>query len=442
MIAPGLIIAAPSSGSGKTTVTLGVLRALRRRGLRVAAAKSGPDYIDPAFHAAASGRPALNLDAWAMRPQTLAGLAAALARDADLVVCEGAMGLFDGVDAQGTGSCADLAARTGWPVALVVDVRAMAASAGALIAGFAGHRQDVHVAGVIFNGVGSPAHAALVGAAAAAACPGVVRLGALARDRRLSLPGRHLGLVQAREHDSLDAFIEAAADRVSGAIDIDALAKLARPWAGTHDAPADIAPVPPLGQRIAVARDDAFAFAYPATLGGWRRRGAELRFFSPLADEAPAADADAVFLPGGYPELHAGRLAAGARFIEGLRRAARRGATVYGECGGYMVLGEALTDAEGNDHAMAGLLPVRTSFAARRLALGYRTVRLRGDSALGAAGTHYRGHEFHYATLAHAEPGAIPLFDAADARGAALGEVGQRVGSVYGSFIHLVDESS
>jgi cobyrinic acid a,c-diamide synthase len=195
-----------------------------------------------------------------------------------------------------------------------------------------------------------------------------------------------------------------------------------------------------LGRHIAVARDDAFVFAYPAVLDGWRRLGAVLSFFAPLADQAPDPAADAVYLPGGYPELHAGRLAACERFLAGLRQAAGRGAVVYGECGGYMVLGETLTDADGRTHPMAGLLPLATSFAERRLHLGYRAVRLLAQGPLGCAGAPFRGHEFHYATIL-CEGDAEALFAVADSCGADFGAAGLRRGSVMGSFIHLIDRA-
>ncbi len=431
MSLPGLIIAAPASGSGKTTITVGLIAALRARGLDVAPAKAGPDFIDPGFHAAAAGRPSINLDPWAMRPATLA--AAVHALRGDIALCEGAMGLFDGIDAHGTASTADLAARLGWPVVLVVDARGQAASVAALVEGFARHRADVQVAGVILNRVGSARHATLLQAALARVAE-VSVLGAVLRDEALVVPERHLGLVPAGESDAA-AFVAAAAARVAAAIERDAREALARPARLAGDDASG--GVPPPGQRIAVARDDAFVFAYPAMLASWRARGAALSFFSPLADEAPAADADAVFLPGGYPELHAGRLAAAARFLGGLRDAASR-ATVYGECGGYMVLGEGLVDAAGARHAMAGLLPLETSFASRRLHLGYRTATLATDTALGPAGTVFRGHEFHYSQVV-AERGADALFQAADAGGQALGPAGLRRGSVMGSFIHVVD---
>jgi cobyrinic acid a,c-diamide synthase len=437
LIPPGLIIAAPASGSGKTLVTLGLLGAYAARGLAVAAAKVGPDYIDPAFHAAACGRPGISLDGWAMRDGTLNAAIAGLAA-ADLVVCEGVMGLLDGADVptgSPDGSTADIAALTGWPVVLVVDSRGMAASAAAVVAGFARARPDIRVAAAIFNRVGGERHRRMIVRALAALCPEVVPLGFLPPDAALALPSRHLGLVQACEHPELAAFLAAAARLVAAHVDLDALAALARP-ARTGPATADPS-LPPPGGRIAVASDAAFAFAYPAVLEGWRRAGAELAPFSPLAGQAPEADCDAVYLPGGYPELHAGRLAANAGFLAGLAAAAGRGAAILGECGGYMVLGRGLVDAAGSRHAMAGLLPVETSFATRRLQLGYRRAVLLADGPLGRAGQAFRGHEFHFATIA-AEAGDR-LFAVTDSAGTTLPDAGCRAGRVVGSFVHLID---
>jgi cobyrinic acid a,c-diamide synthase len=438
MSAPGVVIAAPGSGAGKTTVTLGLVRALRRRGRAVASFKVGPDYIDPRFHARASGRPCLNLDPWAMRLETLAGLADRVAADVDLVVGEGVMGLFDGAR-DGRGSTAELASLFDLPVVLVVDAGGMGASAAALVEGFTRYRDDVEVAAVIFNRVRSAAHAEVLRRACDDRFAQPV-LGCLPQDERLRLPERHLGLVQADEHPALDAFLEQAAERVAAEVDLDRLARIARPFGlGLYGPPAR--PLRPLGQRIAVACDLAFAFAYEATLAGWRIAGAEVLPFSPLADQPPDPSADAVFLPGGYPELHAGRLAASAAFLAGLQARAAAGAFVYGECGGFMALGEALIDREGAPHAMAGLLPLTTSFKSPRLHLGYRRLRLLEASTLGQAGTTFRGHEFHYAALL-AQGEGEPLFEAADATGHHLGHHGARRANVAGSFIHLIDRTS
>lgn len=439
----GLVIAAPASGSGKTVLTLGVLRALCRAGTAAAGAKAGPDYIDPGFLAAASGRPAPNLDLWAMRAETVAALLGGLSASAELVLCEGVMGLFDGAG-DGTGSTADLAALTGWPVVLVVDVRAQGASAAATVLGFAGFRPDVHVAGVVFNRVAGAGHEKVLRAAMPKRLPAIAVLGSLPRDDSLSLPERHLGLVQAGEHERLEAFLERAADAVAERVDLKALTRLARPARIAAALPgAEPAgpprPIPPLGQRVAVARDAAFAFAYPSVLEGWRAAGAELSFFSPLAGEGPDPEAHAVYLPGGYPELHAARIAAGG-FLHKLRAAAANGTAVYGECGGYMVLGTGLEDADGRRHEMAGLLPLETSFARRRLSLGYRRARLAASGPLGEAGAPYRGHEFHYARVLREGPGEA-LFHAQDANGRDLGPAGLASGPVMGSFVHLIDRA-
>jgi cobyrinic acid a,c-diamide synthase len=432
----GLIVAAPASGSGKTLVTAGLLRLLRDRGLRVAAAKAGPDYIDPTFHALAGGRSCINLDLWAMRPATLAGLVSELEETADIVLCEGVMGLFDGTGPDGEdGSTAALARATGWPVVLVVDARHQGASAAALVGGFARHDPALPLAGIIFNRVAGARHQALLAAAMARHVPEVALLGALPQDRSLALPERHLGLVPAAEAASAEAIIARAAAAIAAHIEVDRLLTLARL---SMLATAPSVPLPPLGSRIAVAHDDAFRFAYPAVLEGWRRQGAELSFFSPLADQTPKAVADAVYLPGGYPELHAARLAGGEQFLTGLRHAAAAGAVIYGECGGYMVLGETLADGDGRVHRMAGLLPLATSFAERRLHLGYRAATLLGDGPLGAAGETFRGHEFHYATILSTGD-AAPLFALRDASDGGLGMAGLRRGPVCGSFIHLID---
>ncbi len=426
----GLVISAPASGTGKTSVTLGLLAAMRRRGLEPVSAKSGPDYIDPAFHAAATGKPCMTLDPWAMSPTQLR--ARAMRQRGSHLVVEGAMGLFDGApepeDPLGTGSTGDTAAALGLPVVLVMDVSRMGQGAAAVAAGVAGFREDVHVAGVILNRLGSARHEAVVRGAVETVLP---VLGALPRRDDLALPSRHLGLVQAGERGDLAAFIDRAAEWVEDGCDIEAIFADAAVLHGPVEPPAHLEPP---GQRVAVARDVAFGFAYPHLLDDWRALGAEVSFFSPLADEGPAEAADAVFLPGGYPELHAGRLAAAAAFRAGLERAAARGALIYGECGGYMVLGEGLVDADGVSHKMLGLLGLETSFAERRRHLGYR--RLAPLGGLPWRGV-LRGHEFHYATTLREE--GEPLFLAHDAEGADLGACGLRRGRVMGSFAHVID---
>lgn len=442
--ARGLIIAAASSGSGKTTVTLALLALLKRKGVAVASCKIGPDYIDPAFHARATGRPCFNLDSWAMRPATLSRLVVHAARDAELLIVEGVMGLFDGAATESSrgdallapGSTAEIAAITRLPVVLVLRAKGIGATAAALLQGLKNHHRDVGVAGVIFNEVGSERHRAMLAEAAARAQ--LPALGFLPAFDDIALPSRHLGLVQATEHADFERYLDRLCSSLAPHLDLSALGALARTPDVADAPPAAI--IRPLGQRIAVARDVAFGFAYAATLLGWRDAGAEVLPFSPLADEAPDPAADAIFLPGGYPELHAGRLAANRTFLDGLRAAARRGAVIYGECGGYMVLGEDLIDAHGARHAMAGLLPVVTSFAERKLHLGYREGTLLTDGPLGAAGRSFRGHEFHYASVV-SEGAVESLFAVRDAACRDLGSQGRRQGSVSGSFLHLIDEA-
>ncbi|MCG6902200.1 MAG: cobyrinate a,c-diamide synthase [Rhodobacter sp.] len=418
---PGLILAAPASGSGKTTLTLGLIRALKRRGVRVRGAKSGPDYIDPRFHQAACGLPCMNLDAWAMSPARIRALAAT----DDLLLIEGAMGLFDGAPPDGKGATADLARILGLPVVLIVDAARMAQSVAPLVAGFAAHDPGVHVAGVILNRIGSERHEVMLRNALAGM--DIPVLGALPRQSGLTHPSRHLGLVQAQERTDLEPFLECVADAVARHIDLDALTALSAPLpAGGVETI-----VPPPAQRIAVAQDAAFAFAYPHQLEDWRKAGAEILPFSPLADDA-VPDSDLIFLPGGYPELHAGRLAESNVFMQSIRIASQH-IVIYGECGGYMALGQALTDAGGVTHEMAGLLPLHTSFETPRLHLGYRNLMPFGGPFSGPQ----KGHEFHYASTLKAE--GAPLFAATDAGGAQLAPMGLRAGRVSGSFAHIID---
>jgi cobyrinic acid a,c-diamide synthase len=433
---PGLMIAAPRSGSGKTTLTLGLLRAFRRAGVAAGSAKCGPDYIDPPFHRAASGRPSVNLDSWAMPPALLGELAAQTGIGCDLIICEALMGLFDGVPgpAGRTGSSADVAAALGWPVLLVLDVSGQSQSAAAVVKGCATYDSRITIAGVVLNRVGSQRHVRL--ATEAIEAIGIPVVGALPRSDGIALPERHLGLVQANETSDLEVRLEQMAAFVTEHTKIDSIRALASRGpvasAGVTSHPA----VQPPGQRIAIARDAVFSFLYPHLLQGWRAAGAEIRFFSPLAGEGPDDDCEACWLPGGYPELHAGRLAASHGFFERLRLFAET-RPVHGECGGYMVLGTSLTDSGGVIHPMGGLLGVSTSFARRKLHLGYRNARLIHDSCLGPAGTQLRGHEFHYAsveTLGEDAPFAL----VSDAYGAEPVPAGSKRGLVSGSFFHVI----
>jgi cobyrinic acid a,c-diamide synthase len=431
LLADGLIIAAPRSGSGKTLLTLGLVAALRARGLAVAPAKTGPDYIDTAILSRVAGRAAVNLDPWAMAPARLRQLAAAHAATAELLLVEGVMGLFDGA-ADGRGSTGDLADLLDLPVVLVVDAERQSQSIAPLVAGFANWRKGVRIAGVIINRVGSMRHERMLRAALVET--GIPVLGVLPRRDALLIPERHLGLVLPDEIAAFDEVVAAASEAVSEFIDLPALLAIAAPVAGATGPQSGR--LPPLGQHIAIARDAAFAFLYPHWLTDWQAQGAQLSFFSPLGDEPPTADADAVFLPGGYPELHAATLANAARFKAGLAAAATRGALLYGECGGFMVLGESLTDKAGVTHAMAGLLPVATRIDRPKRTLGYR--RLVHASPLPWPERLY-GHEFHYSAARQSR--LPPLFAATDALGEALPPMGARIGNVMGSYAHVIDAS-
>ncbi len=429
----GFLIAAPKSGSGKTTLALGLMRALRRSGVQVAAVKSGPDYIDPAFHTAATGRPSFNIDTWAMTPDMAQYLAAIGAKDTTFLIAEGSMGLFDGVPAAAgrSGASADTAALLGLPVLLVLDVTGQAQSAAALVLGYMRYDPRITIGGVVLNRVGSERHIRLAKSAIEAL--GVPVLGALPKSDSVGLPERHLGLVQAGETTDLEVRLEALADFVTAHVDLAAVQNMARELTLS---PLISRGMMPPGQRIALAQDAAFSFIYPHLLQGWRAQGAEIVAFSPLADERPDDSCDFCWLPGGYPELHAGVLSGAETFRAGLRAFAQtRG--VHGECGGYMALGQSLTDAKGHVHTMTGLLSVETSFAKRKMNLGYRAASLVADCGLGLKGTQFKGHEFHYAIVT--SQGADAAFATTqDVYGSAPVPAGSQRGHVTGSFFHLI----
>jgi len=425
--AKGLLIAAPGSGSGKTLFTLGLAAALRQKGQKVAPAKTGPDYIDTAFLAKAAGKEAINLDPWAMSKSQLRARAAEHATNGGLLLIEGVMGLFDAA-ADGFGSSADLAVILGLPVILVVDAGRQSHSIAALVSGFVNWRKDVKIAGIVLNNVGSDRHEMLLRLALESLAVPV--LGAIARHIELKLPERHLGLVLPGEIEKASAFIARAAEMIASHCDLEQICALAAPVA----AAASSQRLVPLGQNIAIAKDTAFAFLYQHWLNDWRDMGAGISFFSPLADQAPAETSDAVFLPGGYPELHGEQLAASTNFFAGLKAARDRGALIYGECGGFMVLGQSLRDKKGNTHKMAALLPHQTRIDRPRLVLGYR--HLRHNSPL-PWGKNLRGHEFHYSN--GTADGMAPLFAASDALGNELAPMGVVSGRVMGSYVHVID---
>lgn len=399
---PRLLLAAPMSGSGKTTITAGLIAALAARGLVIAPFKCGPDYIDPSYHALAAGRPCHNLDAWLVPEMQIPGILARRSAGADLALIEGVMGLFDGYAGDDdTGSSAHIARLTQTPVVIVLDVRAMARTAAALVAGLRDFDPRVHVAGVICNRVGSTRHAQMLTRAIEDAT-GLSVLGALSREEAITLPERHLGLVPTAEPGRWQAWLGEVRARVEAGVDLDRLLELANtaPILSEGQATAWCPPAPaprPLPPVIAVARDEVFSFLYEENLDLLRDAGAEIAFFSPLRDAALPAGTGALYLGGGFPQLYATQLSANASIFAAIRATAAHGLPIYAECGGLMYLTEAVVDAEGVAHPMLGLLPGH-SVMTPRLTLGYRTVRAVADSWLWRAGETVRGHEFHYST--------------------------------------------
>ncbi|MEI6180310.1 MAG: cobyrinate a,c-diamide synthase [Chloroflexales bacterium] len=401
---PRLLLAAPMSGSGKTTITVGLIAAFTARGCHVAPFKCGPDYIDPSYHTLAAGHPCTNLDAWLVPEAQIPGLFARHSAGAELALIEGVMGLFDGYAGDDdTGSSAHIARLTATPVVIVLDVQAMARTAAALVAGLRSFDPRVRVVGVILNRTGGPRHAQMVTRAIEEGT-GLPVLGAFSRDATLTLPERHLGLIPTAEPGHWQAWIAEVAARSAAELDLERVFALAQ-TAPPLPASAQAVTMPHATTRrtgnpvIAVARDEAFSFLYEENLALLRAAGATIAFFSPLHDQHLPADTGALYLCGGFPELYAAQLSANVAMHTALRTAAANGLPIYAECGGLMYLTEAIVDAAGVAHPLVGLLPGR-SVMTPRLILGYRTVRANADSWLWRAGEVVRGHEFHYSTWA------------------------------------------
>ena len=428
-----LVVAGTASGVGKTSITLALLTALRRRGLRVQAFKVGPDFIDPGLHEVASGRASYNLDGWMCGREAVLATVARRAADADVAIVEGVMGCFDGIDgASDAGSTAQIAKWLGAPVVLVVDAGAQSRSAAATVLGFERFDPALNVAAVIVNRVGGQTHARWVGDAIRATCR-AVPLGAIPRDDTWwAMPERHLGLLTAADGVLAGERLPRMAEAVERRVDVDRLLSLAAPLALT--------PPPMLVQHpratIGIARDHAFQFYYAENLDLLREAGAELVEWSPLADAEPP-DVDGLYFGGGYPELDAQNLADNA----GCRKMVRRfvlddGRPVYAECGGLMYLAESLEDAEGRSHEMVGLLPARVTMRPPRMSLGYLSVTLTAPTPLGPAGTLARGQEFHFSTLSPV-PASVPRAYGVTAPGGATRAEGYVVGRALMSYVHL-----
>jgi cobyrinic acid a,c-diamide synthase len=438
-----LIVAGTHSGVGKTTVALALMAALRRRGLTVQPFKVGPDFIDPGHHTAVCGRPSRNLDTWMLSDDTARALFARAAASADISVIEGVMGLFDGRSADDLrGSTAHLAKLLDAPVLLVADAEGVAASVAAVVKGFAELDPGVRVAAVLCNRVAGPRHYAYLEPAIRRHTR-VAAVGWLPRREEWQIPERHLGLVTRQDMDpgAGGPPVEALAETLERTVNVDLLLELSEYPASRGRQPPEVAKPPAADapgsprRRVAVARDAAFCFYYQDNLDLLQEAGAELVPFSPLSDAELPPNLDLVYLGGGYPELHAERLASHVAIAEGLRAYHRRGGKMYAECGGLMYCGRELIDAQGRAFPMLGLLPVRTLMQKRLAALGYVTWRAADTTPLGPPGTEVRGHEFHYSRL---EP-LGPLQPAARLRrdGEAVKPDGFTAGGLLAGYAHL-----
>lgn len=396
---PRLVIAGTHSGVGKTTVTLALLSALRRRGRRVQAFKAGPDFIDPGHHSLATGRPSRNLDGWMLGEGINRRIFLHAAADADLSIIEGMMGLFDGSSpVNEAGSTAELAKQLAAPVLLVIDASAMARSVAAMLMGYARFDRALNVAAVLFNRVSSEGHYRLLRQAVEAETA-IEVVGYLKPDPALTIEDRHLGLVTAREQESRDLYdrlATAAMERVN--LDrVEALAEAAGSFPSVPGAPAFV-PKKTRALRIGLAYDSAFCFYYEDNLDLLKAEGVELREFSPLTDHI-LPDVDMLYLGGGYPELYGERLARNAAMRRAVRSFAEAGGVLYAECGGMMYLAQSIRDFEGRTHDMVGLFPAEAVMSRTTMHLGYRELEIVEDCVLGTPGTRVRGHEFHYSTL-------------------------------------------
>lgn len=390
-LGPRLVVAGTSSGVGKTTVATGLLAALRRAGYQPAAAKVGPDFIDPGYHSLACGRPPRNLDAWLCGPEAVRPLAGRAARGCGVLVIEGVMGLYDGASDGRLSSTADVARLLDAPVVLVVDASAMSASVAALVHGYATFDPSVRVGGVILNQVGSDGHELLLREALAPL--GIPVLGALRRDDDLRWRDRHLGLVPVAEQpDRVGRALDRLAGHVTARVDLEAVVALARSAPDTAAGPVTL---PPPGPRVtvAVAAGRAFTFTYTDTIDAMEAAGADVVAFDPLVDRCLPEGIDGLIIGGGFPEVHAAELADNSGLIADLRRTVRAGTPTWAECGGLLLLAEEL-----DGHPMAAVVPARAAMTGR-LTLGYRTATIGVPTPLGGPGTTLTGHEFHYSTV-------------------------------------------
>jgi cobyrinic acid a,c-diamide synthase len=435
-----LVVAGVSSGVGKTTVTVGLLEALSRLGLRVQAFKVGPDFIDPGFHAQVTGRPSYNLDGWICSRESVIETVAKRAADADLALIEGVMGCFDGIEGKSDeGSTAQIAKWLGAPVVLVVDSRAISRSVGAIVLGFESFDPDLDLDGVIFNRVAGERHADWLSEAVEGSCR-AVPLGFIPRRESLILPERHLGLVTATETGLSREFLDELASIVEESVDLDRLISMARSSvSGIGDRGSG--PGIRIKTRIGVARDEAFQFYYQANFDLLKAAGAELVFWSPLNDSA-LPSVDGLYIGGGYPEIHAKELSANETMRREVKAFVESGRPLYAECGGLMYLCRALEDLEGKLHPMAGVLPTTARMSLRKLTLGYTEVEFSAENPLAPAGTVARGHEFHYSRIDEVPASVQRVYRLRRLRGGEERAEGYLVENAVLSYVHLHFESN
>jgi cobyrinic acid a,c-diamide synthase len=436
---PTIVIAGVRSGVGKTTIATGIMGALTRRGYAVQPFKAGPDYIDPSYHQVACGVPSRNLDTWLLPHATVLELYGKASERRQISVVEGVMGVFDGHSSlTEEGSTAQLAKLLGAPVILIADAAKVARSVAAEVLGYQQFDPEMNIAGVILNGVGSPAHLEFCKPQIEAST-GIPVLGYLPRRDAFVQPERHLGLIPTVEGTVANQWYDAITTQIEETIDVTRISELAGQVAAPSNPSADVPrvyPQEPQPRRavIAVAQDKAFNFYYQDSLDLLEAWGADIAPFSPLEDEALPEGAGGIYLGGGFPELFAAELSANRPMLDSIRKAAERGVPVYGECGGLMYLGRSLTGFDGDTHPMAGLLPAVSSMSQSRLSLGYREVEARSDGPLLASGQQVRGHEFHWSTLEEPPGENESVYRVVNQGGR---PDGFRSGSVSATYVHV-----
>lgn len=427
----GLVIAAPHSNSGKTSISMGIIAALKQRGLKVAALKNGPDYIDTSLLQYAGAEKTYNYDVWAMRDVTRARIINDIS-DGDMVIAEGAMGLFDEPS-----STAQMAKDLKLPVILVIDCRSMAGSIAAIVSGFVGFDPNIHIAGVILNHFMSERHENILRQSLQQHLPNIEIIGALPHQQDITINKRHLGLIQPHDDIMINDKINQLAKMITQYCDMDLLLSLMQPLENKAINSNDQNMILPLcqpNQKIAVARDKAFSFLYQHIIADWQYHDIDICYFSPLNDEAPDDDCHAIFLCGGYPELYADTLSQTENFYNAMYHAVQQGKMIYGECGGYMMLGKHLSDKDNQTYHMLRLLPIETAINAPKRVLGYRDIAchhiLKGN---------YRGHEFHYSTDRSIDNNDDYFCHATNYQQENLGRYGVVKGNVVGSYLHIID---